>query len=90
MMKTNYHTHHHLCGHAEGNVEDYVLEAINNDFVEIGISDHGPINAEAFHRMTYEEFENIYLVEIEDAIKKYSDKIKILKDFYRSYSRKRF
>ena len=79
MMKTNYHTHHYLCGHAEGNIEDYVLEAINNDFVEIGISDHGPINAEAFHRMTYEEFENIYLVEIEDAIKKYSGKIKILK-----------
>ena len=78
-MKTNYHTHHYLCGHATGNVEQYIQEAIKNKFDEIGVSDHGPINAEAFHRMTYDEFKNIYLVELEDAIKKYSDKIKILK-----------
>ena len=87
MMKTNYHTHHFLCGHAEGNVEDYVLEAIKHNFTEIGISDHGPINAEAFHRMTYDEFENIYLVELNDAIKKYSDKIKILKGLEIEYIR---
>ena len=53
-MKINYHTHHYFCTHAIGNVEDYILEAIKNDFVEIGISDHGPIYAEAFKRMTYE------------------------------------
>ena len=78
-MKTNYHTHHYLCGHAEGNVEDYVLEAIKHGFSEIGISDHGPINALAFPRMTYEEFENIYLIELEDAITKYKNQIKIYK-----------
>lgn len=78
-MKTNYHSHHHLCHHAEGNVEDYVLEAIRNNFEEIGISDHGPILADAFERMTYEEFENIYLFELDEAIKKYSNQIKILK-----------
>ena len=79
MMKINYHTHHHLCGHAEGNVEAYIQEAIKNEFEEIGISDHGPIYAEAFKRMTYEEFTNIYLVELEDTIKKYSNEIKIFK-----------
>ena len=78
-MKTNYHTHHYLCGHAEGTVEDYVVEAINNGFSEIGISDHGPINAEAFPRMSLSEFNDIYLPEIEEAINKYQDKIKILK-----------
>ena len=78
-MKTNYHTHHYLCGHAEGNVEEYILEAISNNFSEIGISDHGPINAVAFHRMNLDEFENVYLVELENAIKKYSNKIKIYK-----------
>lgn len=87
MMKTNYHTHHHLCGHATGNVEDYILEAIKNNFDEIGISDHGPINAEAFNRMTYDEFQNIYLVELNDAIKKYSNKIKILKGLEIEYVR---
>ena len=63
-MKINYHTHHYLCTHAIGNVKEYIEEAIKNEFVEIGISDHGPINAEAFKRMTYEEFTNIYLKEL--------------------------
>ena len=61
MMKNNYHTHHYLCGHAIGNVEDYVLVAIKEGFNEIGISDHGPINATAFPRMTKDEFYNVYL-----------------------------
>lgn len=78
-MKTNYHTHHYLCGHATGNVEDYVLEAINNNFSEIGISDHGPINADAFKRMNIDQFENIYLKEINKAINKYGHQIKIYK-----------
>ena len=78
-MKSNYHTHHYLCGHATGNVEDYVLEAINNGFEEIGISDHGPIVAEAFKRMSLDEFDNIYLKEIDEAIRLYGEKIKIYK-----------
>jgi len=41
-MKTNFHTHHHLCGHASGNCEDYVLEAIDKGFTELGFSDHAP------------------------------------------------
>ena len=67
MMKTNYHTHHYLCGHAKGNVEDYVLEAIKHGFTEIGISDHGPINAIAFPRMSIDEYNNVYLKELEEA-----------------------
>ena len=77
-MKTNYHTHHYLCKHATGSVEDYVKEAIKEGFCEIGISDHGPINAEAFPRMSMDEFNNIYLAELEEAIIKYQDKIKII------------
>ena len=79
MMKNNYHTHHYLCGHAIGNVEDYVLVAIKEGFNEIGISDHGPINATAFPRMTKDEFYNVYLKEIDEAIIKYGEKIKIYK-----------
>ena len=40
---SNYHSHVSLCGHAEGNVEDYVKEAIRCGYEEIGISDHAPI-----------------------------------------------
>lgn len=78
-MKTNYHTHHYLCGHATGNVFDYVLEAINHNFEEIGISDHGPIIADAFKRMTLNEFNDIYLKQIDEAINLYGHKIKIYK-----------
>lgn len=78
-MKTNYHTHHYLCSHAKGNVFDYVEEAIKNNYSEIGISDHGPIRVEAFYRMSIDEFYNIYLKELNEAILKYQNEIKIYK-----------
>jgi len=76
-MKTNYHTHNQLCGHANGNVEDYVLKAIECGYDEIGISDHGPIPTPIFPRMTYEQFQDVYLKEINYCKNKYGDKIKI-------------
>jgi len=42
MTKTNYHTHHELCKHAKGTAKDYVLEALNRGYKEIGFSDHAP------------------------------------------------
>lgn len=41
-MKTNFHTHHYLCGHASGSCEDYIEEAIKQGFTELGFSDHAP------------------------------------------------
>lgn len=87
---SNYHSHVALCGHAEGKVEDYVLEAIKHNYEEIGISDHAPIpvyfvgkeNHEYLwlsQMMNRETFENDYLKQIDYCIEKYSDKIKILK-----------
>ena len=40
MIKTNYHTHHKLCRHAEGTTIDYVKHAIKEGFEELGMSDH--------------------------------------------------
>ena len=40
MLKANYHTHTYLCGHAVGDVEDYVNEAIRLGYTELGMSDH--------------------------------------------------
>lgn len=80
MNKTNFHTHHYLCGHAIGNVKDYVLEAIKEEYSEIGISDHGPLPiVPPFKRMSFHEFETVYLKEIEECINEYNDKIKIYK-----------
>ncbi|MCI5939320.1 MAG: PHP domain-containing protein [Bacilli bacterium] len=86
---SNYHSHIYLCGHATGDVEDYVKEAIKWGYKEIGISDHGPIpesfvGAEKYKLfwldrfMTLDKFKNVYLKSLEEAKKKYSN-INILK-----------
>lgn len=77
-MKTNYHTHHYLCGHASGFMKDYIEEAIKNHFIELGISDHGPLYDPPFYRMSLYEFKNVYLKEFKQAKEKYQDQIKLL------------
>lgn len=82
-IKDNFHTHIYLCKHAAGNVEKYVKRAIILGYESIGISDHGPIlehYKEKFYsrRMSFSEYHNIYLKEINEAKKKYSKQINIL------------
>ncbi|MCK5762200.1 MAG: histidinol-phosphatase [Candidatus Izimaplasma sp.] len=79
-MKANYHTHHYLCNHAQGNTEDYVKEAIKSGFKELGMSDHAPNPriADKDVRMKPSEFK-LYLEDIEAAQEKYKGQIKILK-----------
>lgn len=79
MMKTNYHTHCYLCHHANGEIEDYIKEAVERGYDVIGMSDHGPLTNPPFPRMTKEEFEEKYLKVIDELKIKYQDKIKILK-----------
>ncbi len=43
----DYHSHHYRCGHATGNMGDYVAAAIEAGMVEFGVSDHGPAYFEA-------------------------------------------
>jgi histidinol-phosphatase (PHP family) len=43
MITTDYHTHNSRCGHAQGQIEEYVKAALAKGFTEIGISDHAPI-----------------------------------------------
>jgi histidinol-phosphatase (PHP family) len=42
-MRTDYHLHTPLCGHATGAPRDYVLAAQRAGLVEIGFSDHNPM-----------------------------------------------
>ena len=42
-MRTDYHLHTPLCGHATGEPRDYVLAAQRAGLVEIGFSDHNPM-----------------------------------------------
>lgn len=79
-MKANYHTHHELCGHAVGKCEEYVQEAIKQEFEVLGFSDHTPnkrVNDFGV-RMKTRELEG-YLQEIEAVQKKYKNQITIKK-----------
>jgi histidinol-phosphatase (PHP family) len=42
-MRVDYHTHHYRCGHARGEMAEYVEAAIAAGLNEIGLSDHSPI-----------------------------------------------
>ncbi len=42
-MLADYHTHHFRCGHATGQMDDYVEAAVAAGLDEIGLSDHSPI-----------------------------------------------
>lgn len=82
-MKTNYHTHTYLCKHAIGKPIDYIERAINLNYDEIAITDHGPLTDEVlsnFHsrRMNFDEFFNNYLFDLEESKNKYSKNIKII------------
>lgn len=41
-MKFDLHTHHERCGHAEGQIRNYIEAAIAEGLSVIGISDHSP------------------------------------------------
>ena len=38
----DYHSHHHRCGHAAGEMSDYIEAAIAQGMIQFGVSDHGP------------------------------------------------
>lgn len=42
-MRIDYHTHHVRCGHAVGELEEYIQSAIAKGLSEIGLSDHMPL-----------------------------------------------
>jgi histidinol-phosphatase (PHP family) len=42
-MLIDYHTHHVRCGHASGELEEYVLKGIEIGLTQLGLSDHMPL-----------------------------------------------
>ncbi len=42
-MLIDNHTHHVRCGHASGNLEEYILKGIDMGLMQIGLSDHMPL-----------------------------------------------
>ncbi|MCH5586067.1 histidinol-phosphatase [Shimazuella sp. AN120528] len=82
-MKFDLHTHHERCGHAVGNLEDYIKSAITYGLQVIGISDHSPFfGSEEDHvkpwvAMAKSEFPN-YVSEVLRLKEIHKDKIEIL------------
>ena len=82
-MKFDLHNHHYRCGHAEGNIEDYIKAAIDRGLSYIGIADHSPYfysEVDQLHpgvAMAKSEFPN-YIIEISQLKQKYQDKIHVL------------
>jgi len=93
-VKFDLHTHHDRCGHAKGNIEDYINAAIDNGLQFIGISDHSPYfysDEDQLYpgiAMAKSEFEN-YIQEVLSLKEKFQDKIHVLlgveSDFFPKY-----
>jgi len=83
MDKFDLHTHHYRCGHAEGEIEDYIRAAIDGGLTAIGISDHSPYffreedHAQPGIAMAKSEFAR-YVEEVLRLKEKYRGRIEVL------------
>lgn len=76
----NYHTHTALCGHAEGEIEEYVEKAIQGGITSLGFSDHTPNplgKSDPRSAMQTEQFYSEYIPILEALREKYADRINI-------------
>nr|WP_319398098.1 histidinol-phosphatase [uncultured Carboxylicivirga sp.] len=83
MRWTNYHGHSKYCdGHGE--VEDYVLKAIELNMACIGISSHAPVPFKSVWNMPAEQME-FYIKDIDVVKQKYGNQINIYKSLEIDY-----
>ena len=82
MLTANYHTHTKRCGHATGEDEDYVLEALGHGFRLLGFSDHIrlPGFSQPYTRGDYSLFDD-YCQSINHLKKEYKDRLDIYLGF---------
>jgi histidinol-phosphatase (PHP family) len=82
-MIVDYHTHHYRCGHAEGELAEYVEAAINAGLDEIGLSDHSPIYhlGSDPHPRPHTAMSQLdlphYMVEIQSVQQRFADQITV-------------
>lgn len=83
MTWTNYHNH---CKYCDGvlEIEDHVENAIKSGVKSLGFSSHMPVPFSNHWSMKYENL-HTYLQEVDNAIKKYADKIEIYKSLEVDY-----
>ncbi|WP_374120525.1 histidinol-phosphatase [Neobacillus sp. PS3-40] len=82
-MKFDLHTHHDLCGHAQGKIQEYIEAAIDRGLNVIGIADHSPYFTNEEDQpyptiaMPKSHFSD-YVHEVQQLKKLYSGKIDVL------------
>jgi len=74
----DYHLHGNFCGHAKGELVDYVEVALAKGFAEIGFSDHLPkvVDPDPYHAMLEEELPR-YVALVESLRERYRGRIAI-------------
>lgn len=81
----NYHTHTSRCGHAIGEDEEYIINAINAGYKKLGFSDHIPRGKEEKNvRMSMNQMPE-YIRKINRLKEQYRGRIKILTGFEFEY-----
>ncbi len=91
MKKIDLHIHTYMCGHAHGELYQFVETGIKNGFTIIGFAEHFPMRYQPefsapISELTMTEDQiDYYLSTIDSLNKKYGDKIKILKGFEVDY-----
>lgn len=77
-MQADYHIHTVWCGHATGDIEKYVLRAIELGIPEIGFSEHLPINVPIDEKVcpTPDEWQS-YLAQVREMQPKFAGRIAI-------------
>ena len=87
-MNYNYHTHTYLCGHATGEIEDYIKTAIQNGIKYMGFSEHFPIRFENGTQSGYRlmlEDKDLYFSTLYALREKYKGEIDIKIGFEMEY-----
>jgi histidinol-phosphatase (PHP family) len=74
----DYHLHGDFCGHATGELEEYVAQALRKRFVEIGFSAHLPkvTDPDPYHAMLEEDLPR-YVARVQELQERYAGRITI-------------
>jgi len=76
-VRVDLHNHTPLCNHANGEMEEFILRAIEKKIDVYGFSDHAPMEYDPKYRMSFEQKE-FYETQVLFLKEKYKDDIKIL------------
>jgi len=83
-MLIDTHIHTKRCHHAEGDLEDYIIAAIQRGLKIICFTEHAPLHFDLDKRLSQDESKK-YIDDLEELKNKYNDKIEILIGFEIDY-----